>query len=203
MEEEPVTPKLTKTGKVRKPMTPEALEKLKNARKVASDLYQERLLQRTEAKLNKLKTKQQEKQDAKEEKEDLEKPEEKPEDNEVEEDTSTLIPDEPIEEAKVEPKKEKKKKKQPKVIVEQSSDDSDEFHPNDNVIFVKRVSRKKKETKEETREDGYPGSPIKQRPPEHTAPQIVRPQLSKEELLLKQNYDAMFSGNFLRQRRGF
>jgi hypothetical protein len=32
-------------------------------------------------------------------------------------------------------------------MVEQSSDDSDEFEPNDNVVFVKRVSRKKKEVR--------------------------------------------------------
>ena len=54
-----------------------------------------------------------------------------------------------IKEKKVKPRG----KKKTKIIIEQSSDDSDEFEPNDNVVFVKRVSRKKKETPSEEPEE--------------------------------------------------
>ena len=91
------------------------------------------------------------------------------------------------------PKKSRKKKT--KIIVEQSSDDSDEFEQNDNIVFVKRVSRKKKEPV---------NVPVKE--PEYTPPAAREmepekvPMLTAQEIALKNQYNAMFSGGFLNKR---
>ena len=93
------------------------------------------------------------------------------------------------------PKKSRKKKT--KIIVEQSSDDSDEFEPNDNIVFVKRISRKKKEpVAEPVKEPEYtpPAAPT------HAEPETHTPMLTAQEIALKNQYNAMFSGGFLNKR---
>jgi len=96
-----------------------------------------------------------------------------------------------IEEPEVKVEKIKKKsKKKPQIIVEQSSDDEDEFEPNDKVIFVKRVTRKKKEPEPQP-------PPIMRQEPEPPPPDIPKPKPNP----LQRQYDAMFSGQFLNQQR--
>ena len=106
------------------------------------------------------------------------------------------------EEIKEEVKEVKKtnKKKKTKIIVEQSSSDSDEFEPNDNVVFVKRVSRKKKEPKETEiiKEPMLAQEPLA--PPAPPAPPKP-PELTQEQLLLQKQYSLMFSGGFMNSNR--
>ena len=107
------------------------------------------------------------------------------------------IAEEPVveEEKKVKPKG----KKKTKIIIEQSSDDSDEFEDNQNVIFVKRASRKKKEVPV-VPVVPEPQLQMEQMPPE---PPIRPPprQLTPQELALKNQYSAMFSGGFINRRQ--
>ena len=94
-------------------------------------------------------------------------------------------------------KPKKSRKKKTKIIVEQSSDDSDEFEPNDNIVFVKRVSRKKKEpVVEPVKEPEYTPPPARDIPAEPSSVPILSPQ----EIALKNQYNAMFSGGFLNKR---
>ena len=98
-------------------------------------------------------------------------------------------------------KPKKKSKKKTKIIVEQSSDDSDEFEPNDNIVFVKRVSRKKKEPVNvpepvQRSEPEYVPPPA----PTHVEPETHTPMLTAQEIALKNQYNAMFSGGFLNKR---
>ena len=85
-----------------------------------------------------------------------------------------------------------KGKKKTKIIVEQSSDDSDEFEPNDNVVFVKRVSRKKKEVPIVPE----PQLQMELPPPEPPRPP-PRPELTPQQRLLKSQYESMFGGAFM------
>lgn len=93
------------------------------------------------------------------------------------------------EQPSLEPKVVKKKKqKKQTIVVEQSSDDSDEFESNQNIVFVKRVRRKK--------ENITPPEPP--RVPEPT-PEPVRPpppQLTQEQQQIHSLYNTMFSGGF-------
>jgi hypothetical protein len=91
-----------------------------------------------------------------------------------------------------------KGKKKTKIIVEQSSDDSDEFEPNDNVVFVKRVSRKKKDIPVPVVPE--PQLQMEQMPPE-PPPRPPPRQLTPQELALKNQYNSMFSGGFLNNNR--
>ena len=95
-------------------------------------------------------------------------------------------------------KPKKKSRKKTKIIVEQSSDDSDEFEPNDNIVFVKRVSRKKKPIAEPepVHISEYVPPPARDIPAE---PSSV-PMLTAQEIALKNQYNAMFSGTFLNKR---
>tara|TARA_R110000823_G_scaffold20857_1_gene63492 strand:- start:280 stop:849 length:570 start_codon:yes stop_codon:yes gene_type:complete len=103
------------------------------------------------------------------------------------------------EEVKEEKVSKPKGKKKTKIIVEQSSDDSDQFEPNDNVVFVKRITRKKKEisapepVKEPELEQELP-------PPEEPPQRPPTRQLTPQELALKNQYSAMFSGGFMNKR---
>ena len=103
-----------------------------------------------------------------------------------------------FEKAKIDAEKlPKKSRKKTKIIVEQSSDDSDEFEPNDNIVFVKRISRKKKEpvnVPEPVKEPEYVPPPAREMEPEKV------PILSPQEIALKNQYNAMFSGGFLNKR---
>jgi hypothetical protein len=125
--------KLNKNGKPRKQLSPEALERLAKAREKANAM-------RREGQLKKLEKKVEERREALIEENIIKKElKEEPEEKELKEEH------EEVEIVKEKPKSKPKGKKKTKIIVEQSSDDSDDFEPNDNVVFVKRVSRKKKE----------------------------------------------------------
>lgn len=163
--------KLNKNGKPRKVLSPEALEKLRLAREKANAIRKESYTKKLEEKVEKLKA-----------------PKESLSCNPIAEE----IPQEKI------PKP--KGKKKTKIIVEQSSEDSDEFEPNDNVVFVKRVSRKKK--------DNIPvPPPVKEPelqmeiPPPEPPPKPPPRQLTPQELALKNQYNAMFSGGFINNNR--
>jgi len=170
--------KLNKNGKPRKVLSPEALEKLKLAREKANAIRKESYTKKLEEKVEKLKQKP------------------VPASSNEEE---TTIEEEVKEEIKEIVKAPKPKgKKKTKIIVEQSSDDSDEFEPNDNVVFVKRVSRKKKDI------NVVPVVPepqlqMEQMPPE-PPPKPPPRQLTPQELMLQKQYNNMFSGGFINKR---
>ena len=172
--EEQLTPenakptKLNKNGKPRKVLSPEALEKLKLAREKANAIRKESYTKKLEEKVEKLKAPKTLEKEIKEE----------------------------VEEEIKEVKKPKGKKKT-KIIVEQSSDDSDEFEPNDNVVFVKRVSRKKKDITPVVKE---PELQMEMPPPEPPTKPPPR-QLTPQELALKNQYNQMFSGGFINRRQ--
>ena len=158
--------KLNKNGKPRKILSPEALEKLRLAREKANAIRKESYTKKLEEKVEKLKSV-------------------KP--NEGGQEIQEEIPEEKV----IKPKG----KKKTKIIIEQSSDDSDEFEDNKNVIFVKRASRKKKEV---------PVVPEPQLQMELPPPEPpIRPpprQLTPQELALKNQYNNMFSGGFMNKR---
>ena len=202
---------LVKEKKIRKPMTPEALEKLALARAKANEIRtQNKLTKIDEKKLTKLESKvtaikgrgnvsgeiapqaitESEEAEANNppacgiaEKEEpaIEEP------RRVRRNAKEVIEEEPPPDPTVKVKK-KPIKKKPVVIVEQSSDDEDEFEANDKVIFVKRTTRKKKE---EVKEIEMPKPPelIKPPPP-------LKPQLSQHQLALNQAYNNMNNGVF-------
>ena len=161
--------KLNKNGKPRKVLSPEALEKLRLAREKANAIRKESYTKKLEEKVEKLKAPK-----------TLEK--------EIKEDITEEIKE----------VKKPKGKKKTKIIVEQSSDDSDEFEPNDNVVFVKRVSRKKKDTIVPVVPE--PQLQMELPPPEPPKPPPPR-QLTPQELALKNQYSAMFSGGFINRRQ--
>jgi hypothetical protein len=185
--------------KTKKPMTEEQLERLALARQKANEMRKINQAKRLQNKMDNLKynpdgtlKEQLEEKEVKEnvEEKELKEPEvpeneeEKPQmtitqttDNEVQEEEEVIIK-----------KKAKPKKKKQVVIVEQSDDDSDEFESNQNVLFVKRVSKNKKEVK---LPEPQP-APQEYIPPPKREPPIV-PRKTKHELM----YDNMFSGGFL------
>ena len=168
-------PRLNKHGKPKKELTPEALERLAKAREKANAMRQQNYAKRLELKAKKIKEKNEIAKTAKTwVSEPCEEPKAEPEEPESEE---------PEAEAEEPPKiiKQKVSKKKPVIIVEQSSDDDDEFESNEKVLFVKRVSRKKKE-------------PVKH-------PEPVEPPEPRRPSSLQLQYDAMFNGSFLNQQR--
>jgi hypothetical protein len=172
--------KLNKNGKPRKQLSPEALERLAKAREKANAM-------RREGQLKKLEKKVEERREALIEENIIKKElKEEPEEKELKEEH------EEVEIVKEKPKSKPKGKKKTKIIVEQSSEDSDEFEPNDNVVFVKRVSRKKKEpvVKE-------PEPQMELPPPE--PPKPPRHELTPQQRILKSQYENMFSGGFMNQ----
>ena len=168
--------KLNKNGKPRKQLSPEALERLAKAREKANAMRQQAYIKKLEEKVQKLKIKNDEVL------------KEEPKEKELKEETEEK------------PKSKPRGKKKTKIIVEQSSEDSDEFEPNDNVVFVKRVSRKKREPPPEPVKE----PPIERQqgmelpPPEPPKPP-PRPQLTPEQRLLKSQYENMFNGGFMNQ----
>lgn len=188
--------KLNKNGKPRKPLSPEALERLAKAREKANAMRQQAYTKKLEEKVEKLKSKNDEV---------LPKKEHKEEQKHLTETTNEVIDPEPAEvkevvEKKVKPKE--KGKKKTKIIIEQSSDDSDEFEPNTNVVFVKRVSRKKKEVPIVPE----PQLEMELPPPERSdysnsviPPRPSRPELTPQQRILKSQYEGMFSGGFMNQ----
>ena len=105
---------LNKNGKPRKTLTTEALEKLKLAREKANAIRQASCAKKHDDKTAILT-------------------------DVIDKFEKGIISEIPPDEK---PKKSRKKKT--RIVVEQSSDDSDEFEQNDNIVFVKRVSRRKK-----------------------------------------------------------
>jgi hypothetical protein len=165
--------KLNKNGKPRKQLSPEALERLAKAREKANAMRQQAYAKKLEEKVEKIKIKNEEV---------------------ITETTNEVIDPEPAEvkevvEKKVKPKE--KGKKKTKIIVEQSSDDSDEFEQNDNVVFVKRVSRKKKEV------PIVPEPKVEMELPPPEPPKPPRPELTPQQRLLKSQYEGMFGGGFM------
>ena len=168
--------KLNKNGKPRKVLSPEALEKLRLAREKANAIRKESYTKKLEEKLEKLKSV-------------------KPNEGGQKETTIKEEVEEEVKEIVKAPKP--KGKKKTKIIVEQSSDDSDEFEPNDNVVFVKRVSRKKKDIPVPVVPE--PQLQMEQMPPE-PPPRPPPRQLTPQELALKNQYNNMFSGGFMNKR---
>ena len=171
--------KLNKNGKPRKVLSPEALEKLRLAREKANAIRKESYTKKLEEKVEKLKQKPVSAPSNEEETNDDDKAK-------VEVASSGRTP-------------RPKGKKKTKIIVEQSSDDSDEFEPNDNVVFVKRVSRKKKEVPV-VPVVPEPQLQMEQMPPE-PPPKPPPRQLTPQELALKNQYNSMFSGGFINRRQ--
>jgi len=89
----------------------------------------------------------------------------------------------------------KKKNKKPVIIVEQDESDDDEFEDKENVIFVKRAGRVKREKEIKEPEPELPPSTIPQPPP--------RPQMTAEQIKMAKQYEAMFTGQFMQPRRRF
>jgi len=146
--------------KAKKPMTDEQLERLAEARKKANEMRKVNQAKRLQNKMDNLKyngdgslkeSKEQLEPKEQLEEEQLEKKllKEEPEVPEQEEpkvsekEEPKVFEKEEVKEEEVIIKKKPKPKKKQVVIVEQSSSDSDEFEPNQSVLFVKRVTKKK------------------------------------------------------------
>jgi len=168
--------KLNKNGKPRKQLSEDSLLRLAKAREKANAMRQQAYAKKLEEKVKNLKEQNPVSVPSNEEPQEKELKEE-PQEKELKEEK---------------PKSKPKSKKKTKIIVEQSSDDSDEFEPNDSVVFVKRVSRKKREPVKE------PEPQIEQPPPEPPKPPM-KPQLTPQQMMLRDNYNAMFSGGFINQ----
>ncbi len=182
--------KLNKNGQPRKQLSPEALDRLAKAREKANAMRREGQLKKLEKKVEERREALIEekiiKKELKEEPKEKELKEE-PQEKELKEET------EEVEIIKEKPKTKPKGKKKTKIIVEQSSEDSDDFEPNDNVVFVKRVSRKKKEPPPEPVKEPEPQMELP--PPE--PPRPPRPDLTPQQRLLKSQYENMFGGAFM------
>jgi hypothetical protein len=169
--------KLNKNGKPRKQLSQNALERLAKAREKANAMRQQAYAKKLEEKVEKIKSKN---------------------DEVLTETTNEVIDPEPAEvkevvEKKVKPKE--KGKKKTKIIVEQSSEDSDEFEPNDNVVFVKRVSRRGKRPEPAVEPVKEPEPQMELPPPE--PPKPPRPELTPQQRILKSQYEGMFGGAFM------
>ena len=186
--------------KPKKAMTEQQLERLAEARKKANQMRLMNQAKRLQTKMDNLKyngdgtpkeqlEEKQVKENVEEEevKEEPEVPEQEELKQNVEEKQVKEEIKEPEEEEVIIKKKPPKKKKQV-VIVEQSSSDSDEFEPNQSVLFVKRVTKKKEVKLPELPPQQYTPP---QRPPQRE-PQRPPPK-TKHELM----YNDMFSGAFL------
>ena len=194
-----------KVPKPRKPMTQETRDKLAQARIKANEIRKQNQANRLDKKLERINNEIEETEKAKEKtnEEPLPLPDPEPD---PDPDPPSPRPSSPIQDPKPEITTKTKKKKNTKIIVEQSSDDSDEFEPNDKVIFVKRVSRQKKNTNFTPAADCSPVNNVNvnettyqppskmYQPPSSVAPP-PRPVKSHQEKM----YDNMFSGGFLRR----
>ena len=203
--EEEKKPRLTTKGKVRKELTPDALDKLAKAREKANAIRKEGAIRKMEAKVEAHRGKATDIAGNELDKEETEKdiggndvpvPDDEPAGvfDKVKE---KLISDfnEEQEEAEVKVVKKKSSKKKPVVIIEQSSSDDEEFEDKKNVIFVKRASRKKKEPVV------VPEPQLASSAPPEPPPQPPRPPpLSRQQAIFNQTYDSMFNGGFLGNR---
>jgi hypothetical protein len=173
---------LNKNGKPRKQLSLEHLEKLARAREKSNEVRKKMVVKKLQDKAEKIKKEN-----------NLVMPEPKPT-PQPEPEVFEYEEEKPKEKPK--PKEKEKSKKKTKIIVEQSSDDSDQFEPNDNVVFVKRVSRKKKPP------EPPPPSPPQyamEEPPEPPPPPPREPKmLSANQIMMRDTYNNMFSGGFLK-----
>jgi hypothetical protein len=76
------------------------------------------------------------------------------------------------------------------IIVEQDESDEDEFADKDNVIFVKRAGRVKREK-----------APEPELPPSTIPQPQAQPQMTAEQIKMAKQYEAMFTGQFMQPRR--
>ena len=186
--------KLNKNGKPRKQLSPEALERLAKAREKANAMRQQAYAKKLEEKVEKIKGKTEEQQKL------LPTIADEEETNDDDKAKPEVVLPEPEKEIKQVASSGRnpltKPNKKTKIIVYQSSDASEEFEPNDNVVFVKRVSRKKKEPAVEEKL-AYPESKVEMElpPPPPPKPRDLTPQ----QRLLKSQYESMFSGGFMNQ----
>jgi hypothetical protein len=189
--------KLNKNGKPRKQLSPEALERLAKAREKANAIRKQQQVKKLEDKVEKLNTETEPILGTKPEVIKKELKEKEVVKKELKEEPQQKELKEPeINEVASSGRKPRGKKKT-KIIVEQSSEDSDEFEPNDNVVFVKRVSRKKKEpVKEPVKE---PELEMELPPPEIPRPPRLptTQELTPQQRILKSQYENMFSGGFM------
>jgi len=187
--------KLNKNGQPRKQLTPEAKEKLAKARAKANAIRQQTYAKKLDIKLKVAKEKSVDQNSIPEEEKPLtettdEAPE--PEPAEVKDVVDEKVKHSVASNDREGVKPKGKGKKKTKIIVEQSSDDSDEFEPNDHVVFVKRVSRKKKEPVKE------PEPPQAPPPPPEPPPVVRQPtELTPQQRILKSQYESMFSGGLM------
>ena len=194
---EPV-PKPNKYGKItynkdgtpRKNLSQEALEKLAKARQAAKKYHEPNKNKKIEKKIENLKSQLQ----APPETPPPSPPEPVTEPKEPEPEPEPLDKIEEEEEEKevkiIKKATSKKKNKKPVIIVEQDESDDDEFQDKENVIFVKRAGRVKREKEPEPQ---LPPSTIPQPQP--------RPQMTAEQIRLAKQYEAMFSGQFMQSSR--
>tara|TARA_R100001594_G_scaffold91097_1_gene125426 strand:- start:985 stop:1620 length:636 start_codon:yes stop_codon:yes gene_type:complete len=192
---EPVpAPKPNKFGKItynkdgtpRKQLSQEALEKLAKARQAAKKYYDPNKNKKIEKKIADLKSQLQPEAPQ-------EPPPPSPPEPVAEPEALDKIEEEEQEEQEVKVIKKatsKKKNKKPVIIVEQDESDEDEFADKDNVIFVKRAGRVKREKPPEPE---LPPSTIPQPPP--------KPQMTQEQIKMAKQYEAMFSGQFMQGGR--
>ena len=185
--------KLNKNGKPRKQMTPEALERLAKAREKANAIRKQNSIKKLEDKVEKLNSETEPILGKKQNPVSEQKPVSAPSNEE-----GVVGEELPYEIIKEKPKP--KGKKKTKIIVEQSSEDSDEFEPNDNVVFVKRVSRRKPVSTPSVEQKPIEPPPNKGVVGEELPyPRPVRPELTPQQRILKSQYEGMFSGSFINQ----
>ena len=199
---EPV-PKPNKYGKItynkdgtpRKNLSQEALEKLAKARQAAKKYHEPNKNKKIEKKIENLKSQL---QAPPETPPPSPEPVAEPKAPEPETEPLDKIEEEEEEEKEVKIIKKatsKKKNKKPVIIVEQDESDDEQFEDKENVIFVKRAGRVKREKEVKEPEPQLPPSTIPAPPP--------RPQMTAEQMRLAKQYEAMFSGQFIQGRRRF
>ncbi len=178
---------LNKNGKPRKQLSPEHLEKLARAREKSNEVRKKMVVKKLEDKAQKIKKEH-----------NLVMPEKTPEpEPEPQPEPEVFEYEEEKPKEKPKPKEKAKSKKKTKIIIEQSSEDSDEFEPNDNVVFVKRISRKKKPP--EPPPPPPPQQSYEEPPPEPpTLPPREPKMLSAHQMMMRDTYNNMFSGGFLK-----
>jgi hypothetical protein len=117
-----------------------------------------------------------------------------------------VVPEVPVVPAPA-PVKKPRKKPAAKIIVEQDSDDSDFFEDKPNIIFVKRVTKKKENIPPPAPTPTYTPTPLPVYPrpspnpvpvPQYAPPVPVRPpEITPQQRLLAERCKNMSNGNFL------
>ena len=114
------------------------------------------------------------------------------EEEEEEEDGGRPIRDYKEASARRQPREKTKKPIRTKVVIEQSSDDEDEFHTNEHVIFVKRKSKN----------DSIKKVPVTTPVPPNTPEEEQRPPVYQKPVLEMTNFIDMYAnGGFVNRRK--